>query len=854
MAIKVAIASGNFNTAGTWYTGTETGTGSSNGAGLGAARYTAVFTAPNTTNACLGMIVSMYSIEPVSVSTITAQLQEYDGAAWNDCAGASATVNEADLIPYTFFSGSNATAMFLLFKFATPYVYTTTTAGYYRIKVSRAVNDSSTAFYATTVTLEPWAVVIDNRTGAIGSTDTAYVVGTLGAKTTVTLDGACACGPTVAVDGTDYSTIVPSQSANWSLCIGYMGQVIPDATQDTTLTINGSSPIIVAQGQLNFGTAASPHTAYKAKIQFTPKTTYASGIRVYGYNTAVEHFTMVGQTKTFKTLYASGAGTAVSPLVVDTATNWAVGDLLGFSADTYSKYEFKYIRTIAGTSITLADSVGGAESALANTHYAADWVLNLSRTVGMSCSAANQQWFGYLYCTSTTAVAMKYAEFSDIGGNASSRFTLFASQNTRHAVNVEGCAFYEIRSSFVSSAQPIYYAYESAIADNKYKDNVHFISYSPNPYTTSGARLSFKNNSASLVTNNYHIGGRYAGFELYGYGSNFDNFHVRNASTSYAGSASYGAIMFLSSANVTATNCTVNASRSNAFIVNSGVNNLRLKNCSAGTVYANATNGDFSLYNLGSYSTAVIDSCNLSATGGWYYYVVDANGYMYNAPGSQYAFQNYDNVAGDHRIYKPDGVIQRTAAGLTDTTVRTTGGSCLRFESNNTINNLVWEQYVPVGNVLAQTMTVGVWVNINSATYYAGTHQMPRITVDYDNGTTAYAEAAQIAGSWQFLSIPITATTSYPQFKVTLSTNTDATTTDAYVYFTDFAVLYPAGYQLKLGELAYFADGEPIKPTIATNLSAADVWAVQTSGLTGTGTIGKFVTKLLTVAKFLGLK
>lgn len=854
MAIKVATSSGNFNTAGTWYTGTETNTGSINGASLGSTRYTAAFTAPNTTNACQGIIVSLYSLPTSSLSSFTAQLQEYNGSTWNDCAGASMTINESDLDAFRSYARATTISLHLYFKFGTPYTYTTTSAGYYRVKLSRAVGSTLLAVYASTVTGEVWGVIVDDRTGAPASSDTCYVVGVTGTKTTVTLDGSCSCGPTVTTDGNDYSLFRPDLSTNWGLCIGYQGQVIPDSTQNTTLTMNGSAPIVVAGGQLNFGTASSPYTAsYTAQIVYNPKTAYSCGIRVYGYNASLEHFSMVGQSKTYKTTYVSGTGVTGSELVVADATGWAVGDLIGISGDTYNKHEFKYIKTIASTTITLADSVGGAESALANTHYAADWVLNLSRNVKMVSSGAGKFWFGYLSNNSTTAGIMKYAEFSSIGGNSGSRYAFFLSQTARSAVNVEGCSVHEIINS-TNLSQPLMYAHSSAIADNTYKNNVHFVAaLATVPYVNTMAKLELKNNLAANVTNNYFVGGRYNGCDLYGYGATYDNFHVRNANASYSSSTTYSGIYVSGGANVTLQNCTANACRSHGMGISTGVNNLTVKNCSFGTVYANSANGDITLYTAGSYSTALFDNVTLTSSGGWYFYAAETNGYEVNAGGSQYAFQDYNASSGDHRIYKPEGYIQRTAAGLADTTVRTTGGSCLRFRPNNTINRLEWSQYVPVGDVSAQTMTVGVWCKINSATYYAGTKQMPRLTVNYDNGTTAYTEAAETT-DWQFLTIPVTATTSYPEWTLTVSALTDATTMDADVYFTDFAILYPAGYQLKLGELAYFAQGRPLNPTIATNLSPADVWAVSTSGLTGDGTIGKFVTKLLTVAKFLGLK
>lgn len=856
MAIKVAIASGNFNTAGTWYTGTETNTGGASTFATfsPATRYSAVFTAPNTTNACVGSYVHINTLSTTLGATITATLQEYNGSTWNDCAGASAVLTESDLDGYRVFAGTTSISAGFLFKFTTPYVYTTTTAGYYRFKYVRSSVSSASGFYASTVASEVWSIVVDDRTGAVGSTDVCYIAGVTGAKTTVTLDGACACGQTVATDGSDYSLLRPEYSANWAMVIGYMGQVIPDTTQNTTLTINGSSPIVVIGGQLNFGTTAAPHTAsYTAKIVFNPKTTYACGFRVYGHNKSLEHFSFVGQTKTYQTNYVSGTGITGSELVVANATGWVVGDLIAFSGSTYNTHEHRYIKTISGTTITLSNSVGGAESALTNTHYAADWVLNLSRNVGITSSGAGKAWFAYMQCTSTANGVAKYAEFSNIAGNASSRYAFFITQSARYAINYDGCSWYDIVNSFTSVGHQWAYGYGSQILDNTYKNCVHYAPVTPLTYAYSLVRLGILACSSTNVTNNYFVGGRYSGAELAGYGSEYDGFHVRNASASYSSSATYTGIQMNSGADVTLTNSTVNACRSNAMSFASGTTNYKIKNCSFGTVYANSSRGDIGTSAYGSFHTVVFDSCDLTSTEGWVLYTLDTNSYIYDAIGSQFAFQNYDNEAGNHVIYKPDGIIQRTAAGLTDTTVRTTGGSCLRFESNNTITRLEWMQHVPTGDIQNKSMTVGVWCKINHANYYAGTKEMPRLTLVYDNGTKTYVEATATT-DWQFLSMSFTPTTTYPDIILTLSAMTDATSTDAYVYFTDFAVLYPAGHQLKLGEMAYFADGEPLKPTIATNLSPADVWAVNTSGLTGDGTIGKFVTKLLTVAKFLGLK
>lgn len=211
-------------------------------------------------------------------------------------------------------------------------------------------------------------------------------------------------------------------------------------------------------------------------------------------------------------------------------------------------------------------------------------------------------------------------------------------------------------------------------------------------------------------------------------------------------------------------------------------------------------------------------------------------------PGSFVKMDTYNQTTNDHRSWLKYGNIVSTGDGLSDTTVRTsgTGKFAIRFEPTSSTNTLDWEFDVPTGDIQTKTMTVAVWCKISNAAYYAGTHQNPRLTVDYDNGTTTYV-AATDSTDWQLLSVSFVPTTTYGQITVTLSGRTDATTTNAYVYFDDFAILYPAGYKLDLGGMDLWADALPITPPIATVLSAADVWLVPTSTLTGTDTIGKYL-------------
>lgn len=234
---------------------------------------------------------------------------------------------------------------------------------------------------------------------------------------------------------------------------------------------------------------------------------------------------------------------------------------------------------------------------------------------------------------------------------------------------------------------------------------------------------------------------------------------------------------------------------------------------------------------------------------------IDKTNIQQTIAGNAIKIVNKSLVTNDDIVYNTFGTIKRCGDGLSDTTVHTsgTGKFSMRFESNSGLNRLEWEQNIPTSNIQGSTMSINAWVNISNAAYYSGTHQKPRLTINYDSGTTTYAEATATTG-WQLLSVPFTPSTTFGRVTATLSTMTDQTGSNAYVYFDDIGVLFPAGHQLALGGLDDWADALPVTPSIATNLSASDVWNVPVSTLTGAGTTGKQQKDLLTVGKFIALK
>jgi hypothetical protein len=211
--------------------------------------------------------------------------------------------------------------------------------------------------------------------------------------------------------------------------------------------------------------------------------------------------------------------------------------------------------------------------------------------------------------------------------------------------------------------------------------------------------------------------------------------------------------------------------------------------------------------------------------------------------GSRFRILNYNGTTNDDRNWLTNGEIVRTGDSLPDTTVHTsgTGKYAIRLLSN-TVDALTWSFNNPTGNIQGKDMTFIVWCKINSANYYAWSYSKPRLSITYDNGTVAYAEATN-STDWQKLVVDFTPTTTSSQITVNLSALTEAIGSDAYVYFDDFSALLPQGSQVNTGGLDTWADALPDLPIYATGANSSDiaeaVWSKKLSEITSTGSTGE---------------
>jgi len=246
----------------------------------------------------------------------------------------------------------------------------------------------------------------------------------------------------------------------------------------------------------------------------------------------------------------------------------------------------------------------------------------------------------------------------------------------------------------------------------------------------------------------------------------------------------------------------------------------------------------------GAFATIVFKNCSGISTRS-YTDLTDAT------DGTCLSYTNYGGISKNDFDEGTWGNFQRTGGVLADTTTHTVGSTKYAIRMQNTLqgNPLEWRFTVPTGDIMNQTMIIGVWVKINSSNYYSNIYNKPKMTVNYDDGIlSTYVEATN-STDWQYILLPVTPTTSFGQVEVIISTDTDQAGSDAYVYFDDMTVFYPAGIVLSLGGLDLWSNGFPIVPPISTSVNALDIWAAAASAQITPGSMGMLVKTIDTTTK-----
>jgi len=794
---------------------------------------------------CKGVVLALTSPSSTITKPVTVVLQENVATVWTDRT--SVTVTAATITNSTTLSGY--ATWITAFTFGTPYAVTTA-ASTWRFSITQGAGTNNWQLKTSDATNPSYATWCDNVV--------SYASGDVPiAKDKITIDmdadftGVAFTGGTNSVCAWACTSSTPTP-ANVAM---FEWENAPAASY--TLNINGYF-IIGAHSGFRAGTAASP-IPYAQKANIIVKsasigTTTATGF--YDGDTGAvvgrQHLYLYGEIPSVPyTTLASDAATAQQDIVTSTSTGWSVGDSIVIckaNAQNVTTNTAGFtIDTIAGTAINVNTNI------LTATRKSGGHVFRLNGYgIYFKCevnAAGNVKIYGAngLIVSGVQLENIQFgltngtAAWQDDSANVSLVYTITDSSmcNTFGASTIFQSTNHKSGGSILIQRVC---SFRVGYASTSYGPDGG-MTFDSNIYMECSTSVGgFYRNQRITITNNYMYNSSGQAIQSYGM-----------------------ALVTITNNTIWGCPCAI---RFDAAIVQATFNNNTIDLASAMFLFqASASSFTASTNSVGvnsavtylfqvypGYSTlpqVVFRDLNIGTITAMFW-----PGYeiTYGVDTAYLAFQNYDNVANDDSFYMPYGEIQRTKAGLTDTTVRTSGGSAMRFTPYGATNLVHWEQTIPTGDITAKTMTITCWVYINNAAYYAGSHTKPTLTVTYDQTSTVTSVATATAGSWQQLACTFTPSTSFGQVTMKITGGTDASGTNRYFYVDDFNIAYPAGVQVDLGGLDLWADGIPVAPAIATMPSITGVWDEPLTAHTVSGSFGAFIKKLLTVGKFLGLK
>jgi hypothetical protein len=804
----VAIKSGDYNDGTTWNSafGTPTLNTNQNLAINTTGVFTQEYVSASSSDSITGVVVLPSG--SWASRTITFTLQE-DGAD----TGTTATI-----------TGNNTITNNNLFvKLATPYL--TTSGKTYRFKMQ---TDSSTVNVALSTTASRAYAHITKDTTGVPTTGDYFMIASPNANTDITVT----ITDTLAKIGTGViaqTFIAPPINRVVDTCIvsggvSNIAELKFLSSVDTKLSWRSNIGFLV-NGKLT----QKPDSTHRSDFYMDAGTAIQCWLGFTNGSLVDVQDSKKYPAETWRTTVASGAGTTASPLITNTAVDWAVGDRVvvapGTNSSTnYNECEEKYIKTKnSSTSYVLSNTAGGAEAGLTYTHDGTH-IFNITRNIKWDSNLSNSWHIGFSSLDSSNINhSIKGLEVSGMMGTGSSQkssmcfngygtfedIVNYGGDMTAYAVFVLPANRY--RKSFTRL-----FTGGGGLSGNSQEGRIN-VALSDNTtfndcWVLAGQKVGWKISASVLVFNNC--------------GAIANGISNNSVPSLYSG-------WNISGANIVLNDCESHADRNSSVLFYDVCADITLNRFVSGTKAKNANSTVRKSSNIPSYTTAYFNNLVQVES-------VLFTDYLSMGGGSQVSFQNWDGANADS-TFTPYGLIIKSGTGLADTTVRTAGGFAMRFEPTYSPNLMHWEQNIPTGNIQSKTMTITCWVYINNAAYYAGTHTKPTLTVTYDQTSTVTAVATGTAGSWQQLACTFTPTTGYGQVEMKITGATDATTTSRYFYVDDFNIAYPAGVQVDLGGLDLWANGLPVEPAIATMPSITGVWDEPLSAHTIAGSAGKIL-------------
>lgn len=324
MALIGAYQTGNWSSTSTWAKLISSSNLSTSGLLMSSAStfYSYTLTASNLTDAWRGIMIP-FSVSRSNVG-MTVTLQEYNGSSWSDTTATG-----------TFYMQASTTqrARWVFCPFSSSYTPTTTTTGYYRVKIvfasgitSQTLYGASSTYSCLIVSASPASVptigddiiITGDATKADGTTN----------KITVTVDADAGVGSGATTHAFPYNSISSFNAV--SLDLG--GTLKAHRTNSFTFKLNYGICQNLFDSNFDFGTVADPVTGNVKILMDTSSTTGMAprrGVRYYGTQdtTTPYYTTLAGVQKTYpQSTLTSGVGTTASPLVTADAVDWSVGD------------------------------------------------------------------------------------------------------------------------------------------------------------------------------------------------------------------------------------------------------------------------------------------------------------------------------------------------------------------------------------------------------------------------------------------------------------------------------------------------------------------------------------------------
>jgi hypothetical protein len=151
-----------------------------------------------------------------------------------------------------------------------------------------------------------------------------------------------------------------------------------------------------------------------------------------------------------------------------------------------------------------------------------------------------------------------------------------------------------------------------------------------------------------------------------------------------------------------------------------------------------------------------------------------SSGIIDTIPGTYLRFVKYNQTPGDYRSFYPEGHFLSGSGIIDASTDITTGVLTNRYNASS-------------DNVSGCSIFIEVFCQINNAAYYAGTHVLPTLSVDYDDGTVI-TDVGSANTLLQSLQVSFSATTSYNPLGISLLQKTDASTINSKVTWSALSI------------------------------------------------------------------